>query len=219
MFKFVKAKSCLIIFVSCVFMAFGVYNIHSLSGITEGGVLGATLLLDNWFGISPAITTIIFNAICYFIGWKVLGKEFLFYSSFGTICYSLSYAVFEVIGPLFPEIANNQLLAAVFGAIFVGVGAGFCVRESCALGGDDALAMSLSKITHIHIQWLYLISDLTVLALSLTYIPLTKILYSVLTVVLSGQIIGFIERFDKTKPQDTQTTPPPTPQPNSQTKQ
>ena len=219
MFKFVKAKSCLIIFVSCVFMAFGVYNIHSLSGITEGGVLGATLLLDNWFGISPAITTIIFNAICYFIGWKVLGKEFLFYSSFGTICYSLSYAVFEAIGPLFPEIANNQLLAAVFGAIFVGVGAGFCVRESCALGGDDALAMSLSKITHIHIQWLYLISDLTVLALSLTYIPLTKILYSVLTVVLSGQIIGFIERFDKTKPQDTQTTTPPTPQPNSQTKQ
>ena len=203
MFKFVKAKSCLIIFTSCVFMAFGVYNIHSLSGITEGGVLGATLLLDNWFGISPAITTVILNTICYLIGFKVLGKKFLFYSAFGTICYSLSYGIFEIIGPLFPAIANNQLLAAVFGAVFVGVGAGFCVRESCALGGDDALAMSLSKLTHIHIQWLYLISDLTVLALSLTYIPLSKILYSILTVVLSGQIIGFIERFDKTKPQNT----------------
>ena len=114
MFKFVKAKSCLIIFASCVFMAFGVYNIHSLSGITEGGVLGATLLLEHWFNISPAITTIILNAICYFIGWKVLGKKFIFYSFFGTICYSLSYAIFEIIGPLFPEIANNQLLAAVF---------------------------------------------------------------------------------------------------------
>ena len=203
MFKFVKAKSCLIIFTSCVFMAFGVYNIHSLSGITEGGVLGATLLLDNWFGISPAITTVILNAICYLIGFKVLGKKFLFYSAFGTICYSLSYGIFEIIGPLFPAIANYQLLAAIVGAIFVGIGAGFCVRESCALGGDDALAMSLSKLTHIHIQWLYLISDLTVLALSLTYIPLSKILYSILTVVLSGQIIGFIERFDKTKPQNT----------------
>ena len=203
MFKFVKAKSCLIIFTSCVFMAFGVYNIHSLSGITEGGVLGATLLLEHWFNISPAITTIILNAICYFIGWKVLGKKFIFYSFFGTICYSLSYAIFEIIGPLFPEIANNQLLAAVFGAVFVGVGGGFCVRESCALGGDDALAMSLSKITHIHIQWLYLISDLTVLALSLTYIPLSKILYSILTVLLSGQIIGFIERIGQSNSTET----------------
>jgi hypothetical protein len=48
MFKFIKAKSCIIIFLSCVFMAFGIYNVHSLSGVTEGGVLGATLLFDNW---------------------------------------------------------------------------------------------------------------------------------------------------------------------------
>ena len=212
MFKFVKAKSCLIIFASCVFMSFGIYNVHSLSGITEGGVLGATLLLDKWFNISPAITTIILNAICYFIGWKVLGKKFLFYSAFGTICYSVSYAIFEAVGPLFPAIANYQFLAAIIGAIFVGVGAGFCIRECCALGGDDALAMSVSKITHIQIQWIYLISDLTVLLLSLTYIPLAKILYSVLTVVLSGQIIGFIERAGKTPKIQT-------PEPTTQTQQ
>ena len=204
MFKFVKFKSCFIIFASCVFMAFGIYNVHSLSGVTEGGVLGATLLLDNWLGISPAVSTIVLNAICYFIGWKVLGKVFLFYSALGTIFYSISYAVFEFVGPVFPEIANMPLLAALIGAVFVGVGAGFCVRESCALGGDDALAMSLSKVTHIKIEWLYLISDMTVLLLSLTYIPLSRIVYSVLTVIISGQIIGFIERFGKTKDSKTQ---------------
>lgn len=197
MFKFVKAKSCIIISLSCIFMAFGIYNVHSLSGVTEGGVLGATLLLDNWLGLSPAISTIVLNIICYFVGWKVLGKEFLFYSGFGTIVYSVSYGVFEMIGPVFPGIANLPLVAALVGAIFVGVGAGFCVREQCALGGDDALAMAISKFTKIRIQWLYLVSDLTVLLLSLTYIPLSKIVYSVLTVIISGQIIGFIERFGK----------------------
>ena len=201
MFKFIKAKSCLIIFFSSVFMAFGLFNIHSLSGITEGGVLGATLLLFNWFKISPAITTIILNVICYFIGWKILKKGFLFYSAFGTICYSASYAIFEAIGPVYANIANYPLIAALLGAVFVGVGSGFCIRENCALSGDDSLAMSLSHITHIKIQWIYLISDLTILLLSLTYIPLSKILYSLLTVVLSGQIIGFIENPRKTKPQ------------------
>lgn len=207
MFKFVKLKSCLIIFASSIFLAFGLFNVHSLSGVTEGGVLGATLLLNNWLGITPAITTGILNVICYLIGWKVLGKEFIFYSAFATICYSASYATFEAIGPVFPAIASYPLLASIVGAIFVGVGTGFCVREGGALSGDDALAMSISHVTRLKIQWVYLISDMTILLLSLTYIPLTKILYSVLTVVLSGQIIGFIERFKfaKKSPNQQQT--------------
>ena len=168
MLKSIKLKSCLIIFASSVFMAFGLYNIHSIANITEGGVLGATLLLENWLNISPAITTIILNAICYFVGWRVLGKGFLLYSAIGTICYSSSYAIFETIGPVYANIANYPLVASLVGAIFVGVGSGFCIKENCALSGDDSLAMSLSKLTHIKIQWLYLISDLTILLLSLT---------------------------------------------------
>ena len=52
--------------------------------------------------------------------------------------------------------------------------------------------MSLGKRTRIPIQWIYLISDLIVLALSISYIPIGRILYSLLTVFLSGQIIGVI---------------------------
>ena len=76
--------------------------------------------------------------------------------------------------------------------MFVGVGVGLCVRVGGAPSGDDALAMSMSKVTKVDIQWMYLITDLSVLALSLTYIPWQKIIYSLLTVVLSGQMIGWI---------------------------
>ena len=51
----------------------------------------------------------------------------------------------------------------------------------------------------MNIKCVYLISDITVLLLSLTYIPLQKIMYSLLTVILSGQIIGLIEGFGKRK--------------------
>ena len=63
-----------------------------------------------------------------------------------------------------------------------------------ASGGDDALAMSISHLTKIKIQWVYLLTDFTVLVLSISYIPLTKLVYSVITVLLSGQIIGLIQR-------------------------
>lgn len=61
--------------------------------------------------------------------------------------------------------------------------------------GDDALAMSLDRVLPLDIQWIYLISDLVVLLISLTYIPVSKIIYSLLTVILSGQIIGVMQRF------------------------
>ena len=58
--------------------------------------------------------------------------------------------------------------------------------------GDDALAMSLSRRLNIDIRWIYLTSDLVVLALSLTYIPPLKIFYSLITVFLSGKIISLV---------------------------
>ena len=63
-----------------------------------------------------------------------------------------------------------------------------------ATSGDDALAMSLSRLLRLPIQRIYLASDLIVLALSLSYIPLRRIGYSLLTVILSGQIIGWIQK-------------------------
>ena len=86
------------------------------------------------------------------------------------------------------------LLAAVLGALFVGCGVGLSVRAGGAPGGDDALAMSISKLTRWDIQWAYLISDLVVLALSATYIDLSRLGCSLLTVILSGQIIGLVQR-------------------------
>ena len=87
------------------------------------------------------------------------------------------------------------LLAAAVGALFVGVGVGLCVRSGGAPTGDDALAMGLSARFRIPIERVYLITDLTVLALSLSYLPLARIGCSLLTVTLSGKLIGLIQRW------------------------
>lgn len=184
-------------FLSSAFQAFGMYNIHAVADVTEGGVLGLTLLLEQWFSISPAVSGLILNALCYLIGWKTFGREFLLLSAAAAAGFSISYGLCELFPPVWPGIAELPLLAAVLGALFIGIGAGLCIRAGGATCGDDALAMSLSKITKLDIQWIYLISDLTVLGLSLSYIPLKKIGYSLLTVILSGQIIGWIQKIPK----------------------
>lgn len=193
-FPKLKPAYCLVAFFASAFQAFGMYNIHALSGVTEGGIFGLILLLAHWFHLSPAISSFVLNASCYALGWRTLGRDFIGYSIAASCGYSAAYAVCERFPPLWPQIANMPLTASIVGALFIGTGAGLCVRVGGATSGDDALAMSLNRLTKIPIQWLYLISDLTVLGLSLSYIPLKRIGYSLLTVVLSGQIIGWIQR-------------------------
>ena len=188
-----KPRNCITAFLASAFQAFGIYNIHAVADVTEGGVLGATLLLKHWFGISPAYSSFLLNALCFALGWRVLGKAFIAYSFLAALGYSAGYRICELFPPLWPGIAAHPLIAALLGALFIGIGAGLTVRAGGATTGDDALAMSLSHVTKIPIQNIYLISDLTVLILSLSYIPFRKIAYSLLTVVLSGQLIGLIQ--------------------------
>ena len=194
MWKNITPRRCIVAALGSVILAFGLYHVHSFSGVTEGGVLGLTLLLDHWLHLSPAATSFVLNAACFLFGWRVLGKEFVVYSAVASLSFSAAYAVVEQFPPLWPNLYTTPLLAAVLGAAFVGVGAGVSVWAGGASGGDDALAMALGHLTHRPIEQIYLFTDLTVLVLSLTYIPLSRIVWSLLTVVLSGQIVGLIQR-------------------------
>lgn len=177
-------------------MAFGLYNVHSFSGVTEGGILGLTLLFDHWFNISPAISGFVLNGICYGIGWRTLGKRFVVYTIIAGSGFSVFYGIFEQFPPLWPQLVESPFLAALVGAAFIGIGVGICVRAGGAPSGDDALAMSISHGEKIDIRWVYLVFDVVVLALSLTYLPVDRIFFSLISVLLSGQIVGWIQTFE-----------------------
>lgn len=189
-----KRTNCMILLLGTVIQAIGIYNIHSLSNVTEGGVLGLTLLIRHWLGISPAVSSLVLNLCCYAFGWKTLGKDFVGYSLLSIAAYSLFYSILELFPPLWPDIGQYPLIAALAGALFIGIGAGLCVRAGGTTAGDDALAMSLSHRFGWPIERIYLVTDPTVLLLSLSYIPARRIVYSLLTSILSGLIIGWIQK-------------------------
>ncbi len=184
-------------------LAFGMYNIHSRTVITEGGIWGIELLIDHWFGISPAFTAPFLDGACYLMGVVFLGKEFILKSVVGTLSYSFFYAILELFPPMLPDLNSVPLAAAIVGAIFVGVGAGLVVRQGGACAGDDALALSLSNKLHCKISTAYLSTDITVLLLTLTYIPFSEIFYSLITVLLSGWIIERVQNFKIGKNKET----------------
>ena len=180
-------------------LSFGIYNIHSQASITEGGVLGGILLINHWFGVSPSIISPILDIICYVFAFKYLGKNFIKVSIISSLSLAGFFRIWESFPPMLPNLSSQPIIAAIVGGLFVGIGVGIIVRQGGSSGGDDALALAISKITKMRLSSAYLFTDISVLLLSLSYIPLKKIAFSLVTVTISSFTIDFIEGFNKEK--------------------
>ena len=188
-------RRMLLILLGAMIMTFGIHNIHHKVGITEGGVIGMMLLVDHWTGFSPAYITPVLDIACYILAFKYLGGQFIKISVLSTLSVSAFYKVWEQFPPMLPDLSGHPLAAALLGGVFVGIGVGMIVRQGGSSGGDDALALVISKVTRWRLSRAYLFTDFTVLALSLTYIPVGKIACSVVTVTVSSFLIDRVQDF------------------------
>ena len=188
-------KRIFFIIVGSAIFTFGIHNIHSRVDITEGGIIGLMLLIEHWTGLSPAVITPILDCLCYLLAFKFLGSGFIIVSAVSTVTVSLFYKLWELLPFMLPDLSDFPLLAAVLGAIFVGVGVGLIIRCGGSSSGDDALALIISKITKCKLAFAYMFADFTVSALSLTYIPLKRIAFSLITVTLSSLLVEFVQKF------------------------
>ena len=174
-----------------VILSFGVYNFNFQNNITEGGVLGFLLLLKNLFNIRLSLANLIIDCALLLVGYKFFGKKFIKYSLIATISFSLSFSFFESIGPVIPKF-DNLILGSIIAGLFVGLGSGLVVRAGGAAGGDDALALVISKTTSLKIGKVYMISDFFILGLSLIYLSFSQIAVSLIAVSVSGKVIDFV---------------------------
>ena len=183
-------KSILLIIIGATILSFGSYNFNYQNNVTEGGVLGLLLLLQHVFNISPSITSVVIES-------KFFGKKFLLYSILSTITFSSTYKIWEKIGFLVSSFTNNMLIASILAGIGVGVGVGLVVRGGGASGGDDVIALLGNKLLKLKVNHVYLATDAIVLLMSLVYLDIKQVFFSIIAVTISGKIISIIYKDDE----------------------
>lgn len=188
-------RKILLILLGAMICAFGIHNIHQRTHITEGGMIGLMLLVERWLNISPAYITPVLDISCYLLACKFLGGRFIKISIVSTACVSGFYKIWELFPPMLPDLSAHPLTAAVLGGMFVGIGVGLIVRQGGSSGGDDALALTISHTLRWRLSRAYLFTDLTVLILSLSYIPLRRIVFSLITVTISSCLIDLVKDY------------------------
>ena len=195
MMEGLTVKKILLILLGAVICSFGIHNIHQRTNITEGGVIGLMLFAEHWLKLSPAYITPILDIACYLLAFRFLGGGFIKISIISTFFVSLFYKIWELFPPMLPDLSNRPLIAAVLGGVFVGIGVGLIVRQGGSSGGDDALALVIHKLTGWKLSRAYLFTDLTVLVASLSYIPVRRIAFSLVTVTVSSLLIDWVKEY------------------------
>lgn len=188
-----KKLELIYIILGSMIVSFTVSSIHSKTQLTEGGEVGIELFLQHWFNISPSISSVCIDLLFYFFGFFILNKKFRLNAIIGTLTYSISYLLFENLNYSWFFI-DNILLSAIIGGLALGIGCGLVVKHVGSCGGDDSLALILNKALKFPLFWCYFLVDIFVILISISYIKIELIPYSILTSFLSSLTIDYISK-------------------------
>jgi uncharacterized membrane-anchored protein YitT (DUF2179 family) len=136
-------KNTIIILIGAVIAAVGLQFFLIPNHLTDGGVVGLSIIGSQLSHIPIGIFLVVLNLPFIYLGYEKLGKAFALYSAFGIVTLSILTSVIH------SSVAatTHPILAAVFGGAIVGVGVGLVIRYGGTLDGADTVAILIDKKT------------------------------------------------------------------------
>lgn len=184
-------KDILMILTGTCLYAFGLVTFNIANDLAEGGVTGITLILRALFQINPAYSTLIINIPLILLGGKILGKRSFYYTILGTISLSIFLWLWQRY-PVHVDLDHDLLIASLLAGLAAGLGSGLVYRVGGTTGGTDIIARILEKNIGISMGRSLLIFDVLVLLLSLTYIDVKRMMYTLIVSFVFSKVVDSV---------------------------
>lgn len=132
--------------------------------VVIGGVAGVSTLLFFTLKVPIAVASYGLNLILLAIAYKVVGKNFVMGTIFGTtmISVNLGWCI-----PLCGDIFHlDPFMSCVIGGVMAGVGIGMCFIHGGSTGGTDIIAAMVSKHSNVSIGRMMIYVDMCIISSS-----------------------------------------------------
>ena len=172
--------------------AFGFVNFNMVNHLAEGGVSGITLIFHALFKINPAYTQILLNIPLFILGVKIFGKRGMIYTLHGTVCLSIFIWLFQRMS-MSIDLAHDTLIAALLAGIFAGIGGGIVFRFGGTTGGGDIIGRYFEQKKGFALGQTLFVFDILVLTLSLSYIDIQHMMYTVIASFVFSQVVAVVQ--------------------------
>ena len=156
--------------------------------IAPGGLTGIATILNHLYGLPVGITSLALNVPLFLIGYRAMGKVFVFRSLVATVLFSVLIDILP-----FTTMTTDPLLATLYGGILLGIGLGLILRGGATTGGTDMVArMVHRRFTFITVgSFLFALDFLVVTAAGLL-MGTSEALYSLINIFLSSKVIDIV---------------------------
>ena len=184
-----RIKEITLITIGSLLFAIGINYFAIPNRLSEGGIIGLTVVTYYLFDWSPGIVNFAINAVLLAIGYKFFDKKTMVYTILGIVETSLFLYVTEHIEY---HVNSDTLLAALFAGLFVGIGLGCMFKAGGTSGGSAILAQLANQYLVWSVGKGVLIIDIVVIAGSVFIIGQEKAMYTLVAVFIGAKVIDFI---------------------------
>jgi len=164
--------------------------------LIDGGVVGISLIAGYLTNIPFSVFVVLFNLPFLFMGYKQIGKTFVFSSLFSIV----SLSVWTLLLHPVPGLTEDVLLASVFGGIILGIGVGLIIRYGGSLDGTEMVSIIINRKSAFSVGELVMFFNIFILGSSGLIFGWDKAMYSLIAYFIAYKMIDVtIEGLDEAK--------------------
>jgi len=178
----------IILTLGALISAFALESFLIPNTILDGGITGISIIIYKLTNIPLSILVLVLNIPFFYVGYRNLGKKFLFRAIYSMLVFSLFLLFFEMFKPFTEEI----LLATVFGGALLGLGVGLIIKCGGCNDGTESVAIVISKKTNLSVGQIVLVFNLIIYGVAGFIFGFDRAMYSLLTYVITFKVIDFV---------------------------
>ena len=176
------------ILIGCVIGAAAYPLFMTPNRIAPGGITGIATILNHLFRWPVGTVSLILNMPLFVIGYKAMGRIFVFRSFIATILFSVLIDLL----PLKP-MTNDPLLGTLYGGVMLGAGLGIIMRGGATTGGSDMIARMVHKrFSFISVGSFLFAIDCAVVIAAGFLIGTTEALYALINIFLTARVMDVV---------------------------
>lgn len=192
--------SMIMAFLTCAFgslvVAFALNQVLKPAGFSPGGVTGLSVLVNKISSnlIPVGVAQIVMNIPLFILGYRTLGREFIFRSIMGTLMTSIFVDALSFTANYW-VLETEPILSAIWGGVLLGIGYGIIFRTGATTGGTDIAARILQKkMGYLTLGQLLLFFNIMFLVVvGLVNWSVSAALYTGITVFISSKVVDQVE--------------------------
>lgn len=169
-------------------LAFGINYFTIPNDLSEGGLIGITVIFYYLYGWDTGLVSLLANALLFVVGYRFLSRKTMLYS---VISVAVTSSVLSSTANLATS-SDSRLIGTVYAGILIGVGIGLVIRAGGTTGGGVIIARLMNKYLNLSIAVSMFIIDVAVVGASGFLFGEETMLYTLIAIIIGSYLIDLV---------------------------